>query len=153
MSQLTKEGRIPIYGFTGSRYLDLTHHALLDEVLTAHLDGDVYITGGAVGVDTYVLRKMAAWLPEATHRVYLPEHGPDWDNSFLELADEVTRVPDTMRHPHRSRNAAIVADADVLLAFPLHAESHGQSRRSGTWMTVNLARKADVEVIITVLDQ
>jgi hypothetical protein len=125
----------------------------LDEVLTAHLDGSVYITGGAVGVDTYVLRKMSAWLPKAEHRVYLPAHGPDWDNEYLALADTVVRIPDTMNHPHRSRNAAIVDGCDVLLAFPLHNEDHGQSKRSGTWMTIRMARKAGKPIVLTVLDQ
>ena len=122
-------------------------------MLTAHLDGEYYTTGGAVGVDTYVLRKMTAWLPEAFHRVCLPEYGPDWDNPYIELADEVLRVRDTMRHPHRSRNQAIIDYSDVMLAFPLHDESHDQSRRSGTWMTIRMAQKAGIPVVITVLDK
>lgn len=148
-----KEGLIPKYGFTGSRYINVLHHPALDEVLSAHLDGEEYTTGGAVGVDTYVLRKMASWLPDSFHRVCLPEHGPDWDNPYLEMADEVIRVPDTMRHPHRSRNAAILDHTDVLLAFPLHGEDHGQSKRSGTWMTIRMARERGLEVEITILDR
>lgn len=139
------------YGFTGSRYVTPLHFAAMDEVLTAHLDGSEYTTGGAVGVDTYVLRKMKAWLPQAFHRVCLPEHGPDWDNPYLDLADEVIRVPNTTNHPWRSRNAAILDHSDVLLAFPLHNEEHGQSKRSGTWMTIRMARKRGMPVVLTVL--
>lgn len=139
------------YGFTGSRYINPMHFAAMDEVLTAHLDGVEYTTGGAVGVDTYVLRKLSAWLPTALHRVCLPEHGSDWDNPYLELADEVIRVPDTMKHPWRSRNAAILDHSDVLLAFPLHAEEHGQSKRSGTWMTIRMARQRSIPTVVTVL--
>lgn len=144
---------IPRYGFTGSRYFSPIHGAALDEVLTAHMDGSEYTTGGAVGVDTYVLRKMTGWLPDAHHRVCLPEHGADWDNEFLSLADEVIRVPNTMDHPWRSRNAAILDHSDILLAFPLHDEDHGQSKRSGTWMTIRMARERDIPIVLTVLDQ
>jgi hypothetical protein len=129
------------------------HHAALDEVLTAHLDAEEITTGGAVGVDTYVLRKMTAWLPKAHHRVCLPEYGSDWENEYLMLADEVVKVPDTMNHPHRSRNAAILDHSDILLAFPLHDEKHGQSKRSGTWMTIRMAQKRSLPVVLTVLDR
>jgi hypothetical protein len=139
-------------GFTGSRYLNPTHHLALDEVLFAYLGAEEYTTGGAVGVDTYVLRRLKILAPEALHRVCLPEHGPDWDNEYLKLADEVIRVPDTMNHAHRSRNKAIIAHSDVMLAFPLHPESHDQSKRSGTWMTIRMAQKAGVKVDITVLE-
>jgi hypothetical protein len=129
------------------------HHPALDEVLTAHLDAEEITTGGAVGVDTYVLRKMTAWLPDAFHRVCLPEHGADWNNEYLKLANEVVAVPDTMHHPHRSRNAAILDNTDILLAFPLHDEGHGQSKRSGTWMTIRMSRERNIPVVLTVLDR
>ena len=141
------------FGFTGSRYINPLHHPKLDEVLFAHMDGTEYTTGGAVGVDTYVLRRMKVIAPEALHRVCLPEYGPDWDNEYLKLADEVIRVPNTMKHAHRSRNAAILDHSDVLLAFPLHDEGHGQSKRSGTWMTIRMARQRRIPVVLTILDR
>lgn len=139
------------YGFTGSRYLEPTHHALLDEVLHAHLDGEEYTTGGAAGVDTYVLRRMTTLCPEALHRVCVPEAGLGWENPYLNLASVVEQVPDTMRHPYRSRNLRILVHTDVLLAFPLREEDHPKSKRSGTWMTIRMARERGYKVITTVL--
>lgn len=139
-------------GFTGSRYINPIHYPAIDEVLFAYTGADEYTTGGAVGVDTYVLRRLKPLMPKALHRVCLPEHGPDWDNPYLKLADEVVRVPDTLGHPHRSRNKAIIKHSDVLLAFPLHPENHGKSQRSGTWMTIRMAQRSGVRIIMTVLE-
>jgi hypothetical protein len=122
----------------------------------AHLDGSEYTTGGAVGVDTYVLRKMVPWVPEAHHRVCLPTP-EDWDNKWLPLADEIVRVPDTMNNPHRSRNAAILEKTDYLLAFPLSDEEDtsqsGGRGRSGTWMTIRMARQLHIPMMVTVLSE
>jgi hypothetical protein len=138
-------------GFTGSRYVDRLHYATIDEVLARYLDAQEYTTGGAVGVDTYVLRKLSAWCPEAKHRVCLPEHGPDWDNPYLELATEVIYVPNTEKHEHRSRNKAILDFSDLLIAMPLHPEDNPQSKRSGSWMTIRMARQRGIPVDLTVL--
>lgn len=146
------ERRAIRFGFTGSRYTDPTHQPLIEEVLHAHLDGSSYTTGGQVGIDTYVLRRMVLLVPEAHHRVCIPESGPGWDNPYLDLATEVERVPDG-EHKYRARNERILDHSDCLLAFPLHPEAHTQSRRSGTWMTVHLARSRGIPVKIYVLDR
>jgi hypothetical protein len=140
-------------GITGSRYVTPVHHPLIDEVLFKYLGVEEWTTGGAVGVDTYVLRRMVPLQPDAMHRVLLPEYGPGWDNFYLEqYATEVIKVPNTMNHPERSRNVAIIERSDLMLAFPLHPEDHGQSKRSGTWMTIREARKRNVPIEITVLE-
>jgi|tagenome__1003787_1003787.scaffolds.fasta_scaffold19113768_1 hypothetical protein len=140
-------------GITGSRYIDPTHYPTIDEVLFARVVGeaDEVTTGGAVGVDTYCLRRLVPLMPRAHHRACIPEEGLGWDNEWLNLATEVERVPDTMNHPERSRNAAIIGHSDLLLAFPLHPEEHSQSKRSGTWMTIRMSLSANVPVVIRVL--
>ena len=46
---------------------------------------------------------------------------------------------------YRNRNQAIVNNGDVLLVLPKH--NHEQ-HRSGTWMTVRMARKVDLPMMI-----
>ena len=46
---------------------------------------------------------------------------------------------------YRDRNQAIVNNGDVLLVLPKH--NHEQ-HRSGTWMTVRMARKVNVSILI-----
>ena len=43
--------------------------------------------------------------------------------------------------PYRERNERIVALADAVWAFPNHAAQKDEPR-SGTWMTINIARRA-----------
>lgn len=50
--------------------------------------------------------------------------------------------------PYRYRNTDIVKSCPIILAAPAFPEHHGQSRRSGTWQTVRIARAEKRTVII-----
>ena len=56
--------------------------------------------------------------------------------------EKVTILPEA---PYRNRNQAIVNSGHVLIALPKH--NHEQ-HRSGTWMTVRMARKVNVPIMI-----
>jgi hypothetical protein len=49
--------------------------------------------------------------------------------------------------PYRERNKDIVNTGRIIIACPASPEMHFDSRRSGTWQTVRLARKAEKEII------
>ena len=43
---------------------------------------------------------------------------------------------------YRDRNARLVAEADIVFAFPAYTEDDPRSLRSGTWQAARMARKA-----------
>lgn len=51
--------------------------------------------------------------------------------------------------PYRERNTAIVEACDMLVAFP---HSMVELRRSGTWMTVRIARASKTSIVIVYPD-
>jgi hypothetical protein len=136
------------YGFTGSRYVAPEHHSFIDLVLENYLDGSEYTTGAQAGIDTFVLRRLAPKLSEAHHRVIVPS-APHLER-YLAMADEVIYLPPS-REPYRDRNEKILEYTDVLIALPLHPEE--EQPRSGTWMTIRMAKKAGIPVEIAMLDK
>jgi hypothetical protein len=52
---------------------------------------------------------------------------------------------------YRARNERIVELSDRLVALPEYPEDDHWSRRSGTWMTVRIARRAGKPVAVVVL--
>ena len=57
-----------------------------------------------------------------------------WRTGTADIVDEEL--------PYRKRNQAIVDAASLLIAAPHRAEDDSASTRSGTWMTIRMARKA-----------
>jgi hypothetical protein len=50
--------------------------------------------------------------------------------------------------PYRERNQDIVNAVDLLIATPAQPEADPRSKRSGTWMTIRLARRANKPHVI-----
>jgi hypothetical protein len=63
-----------------------------------------------------------------------------WRTGTAEIVDEEL--------PYRKRNQAIVDAASLLIATPHRAEDDSRSTRSGTWMTIRMARRADKPHVI-----
>jgi predicted Rossmann fold nucleotide-binding protein DprA/Smf involved in DNA uptake len=133
------------YSFTGPARADGTwgtrkiRAALMELPLEHNME---FTTGGAFGVDTIAYFEAIGMYPDAKHRVCVPDGEPY--NSVisghaLEYDHEVIYVPGG----YMKRNDELVAQCDVLLAFPRSAE---EELRSGTWATIRRARKAGKEV-------
>ncbi len=136
-----------VYGFTGSRTLPLAlRRALLPSLFD--LIADEYVTGAAVGIDSFIGATMARLHPGAVHRVIVPawrtQVDPWWTRQGVPGRFHLQYMPE--HTTFRDRNAAIVDRCTRLYAYPMFAERDVRSRRSGTWQTVRLARRASTPV-------
>lgn len=124
-------------GFTGSRS-DATPeqcewiHWELDYIKDTHSDELLFHHGSCMGKD------QAAHFIALSLGFIVVVH-PPLDRSF-----EAHCVGQECRErlPYKMRNQAIANICDILLAVPDFPEEHSLSTRSGTWMTIRMARKA-----------
>jgi hypothetical protein len=136
------------YGFTGSRFMHPKHFGFVRHVLDELGPGTEWTTGGAPGVDLFVLRYIAETRPDVFQRLIVA--GPDRSDSnpkrwaliekYMPLATEVIILPKGT--DYRFRNGVILDHTEFLVALPLHPES--SSPRSGTWMTIRMAREREI---------
>lgn len=96
-----------------------------------------FLVGGAKGADTI----MASIAYNAGYRVTLYAPAAPYNIKCEKFAHHVLACP-MSAEPYRTRNEMLVRDADFVIAFPEFEESDGRSKRSGTWMTIRMARKA-----------
>ncbi len=142
-----------IHGYTGTRTLDAPgrerriEKALQQECWSARR----VITGGCEGVDAFVGRWYAEFMPDTPQLVLVPsdtshvdpwwlEHADLWAGNLIEVYYDVG--------PYMKRNDLIVAESDTLTAFPAQPD---ERLRSGTWATVRRARKSGVPVDVVPL--
>lgn len=118
----------------------------------ARASAALYVSGAAFGVDTVAALAAVEFFPAARHRVYVPGawHNEAAVDELHGRGAEVVRVPagSSRAESYMARNVRIVADCDVLLAFPYDS---GEELRSGTWATVRRARKARRRVVVEAL--
>lgn len=138
----------PPVGISGSRRLRPEGRAIIAQALEGVPFGTRLITGAAIGVDACVAR-LAPEYGLLVHTV-VPANRRDVSPFWEERADSFELMPEGTAF--RARNLRIVELSSRLLAFPLHPESDPRSQRSGSWMTVRLARAAGIPVDIYVLD-
>jgi len=109
------------------------------------------ITGACIGVDALA----AAFWHRLGGRVHtiVPANRAQVDPYWAAACTTWEAMP--AGTDYRARNREMVDQADQVLAFARYPEADGRSRRSGTWMTVRLARKAQklVEVHVFCSDQ
>jgi len=146
-------------GFSGSRHLTAEQKTIVDEVLST-LNGSEWTTGACIGVDAYIGRKLWYDRPESLHRVVIPADRSRveywWTHRAIRDAGPQSGVLLEEMMPGMSyadRNQRIVQHSDVLVAFPAYPETDPRSKRSGTWQTVRMARRAGLDVLVTVLDE
>jgi hypothetical protein len=117
--------------------------AIVHRALFGLPEGDKeFTTGAAFGIDTIVYYEAVSMYPEAFHRVCAPlgmKHNEDVLFTARRLGHEIIYVPGG----YMKRNDELVAQCDVLLAFPRSAK---EELRSGTWATIRRARKAGKEI-------
>lgn len=134
-------------GITATRTLTEAGQRNITNALTAQAgDIETVIVGGAIGGDEFAglaAHKLRLWV-----KVILPEDVKEADLNYHRYADEAEG-----RYPYRERNTRIVQQCSVLWAFPAYPEDDPRSKRSGTWMTVRIARKLGRPVRVWVQDE
>lgn len=144
-----------VYGVTGSREIqsdaqrELIHQVVWGSAFTIS-QMDRLVHGCCVGVDELCARIVVGEGPGIT--AIIPPNRRLVSDDAYENSDEIVVVP-AGPDGYKRRNQEIVDRSDVLLAFPLYPEDHPQSRRSGTWQTVRLARRKGIRIDIHILSE
>jgi len=137
------------YSFSGTVSPTELHKQLLVAYICEEMGDCTEVTTGlAPGIDTLAMLHCHDIFPNALHRVIIP--AGKINEKALDYADEhgfeILEAP-LSRHPYRPRNIMLVQFCDKLVAVPEGPEH--AFRRSGTWMTVRIARahSTPVEVL------
>jgi hypothetical protein len=122
--------------------------ALLARTLLALEDVTEFTTGAAPsGIDVEAFFFGYSMYPNAHHRICVPvdcDHCELVVKAAREKHFEIIEIPGASPAGYMKRNDALVAHADIMLAFP--RTPHEAKRGSGTWATIRRARKAQVPV-------
>lgn len=142
-------------GITGSRSIENVDFLCIERIIRSLSPGDTVVQGACRGVDAaaaycVVLRNHYAETFGALNlhtvvpgpRAWVARDFLTWDGTF-EYMPEGT--------DYRARNLRILEQVDRLIAFPLYREDDPGSTRSGSWMTIRMARDAGIPVEIHVL--
>lgn len=117
--------------------------AIIEEVLAALPPRSWLIVGGQRGVDTVAARRGK----QNGHRIHLVVPSAPYDPESHRYADDIEVAPVGINaaHSYKIRDARMVELGVRLLAFP---KTPVEEIRSGTWLTVRMARKAHKPVEI-----
>jgi hypothetical protein len=144
---ISRDGAMPeldAVSFTAARELDHGGRVTIEGILVTEVPlAARYITGGARGGDAYIGEWLYRNRRDAEHVVVVPadrsQVDPWWEKYEPGRVTVVEMPPGTT---YRDRNAVLVKRADVVFGLPAYPEDHPQSRRSGTWQTIRMARRA-----------
>jgi len=133
-----------ILGFTGSRF---TPDARTVDRLYGHLDrlGEYahgFVTGACRGLDTIVGEYCAEKFPGRHHLVIVPANESFTDRWWLPFGHAVQVIHMPPGSTYKDRNQSIVDNSNQLVGFPIGAEDDPRQRRSGTWQTIRMGRRA-----------
>lgn len=139
------------YGFTAARELDSFPDGYIESVLQSLPEPGKVVTGGARGGDALIGRWLYERYPFAIHLVVLPANRAQVYPWWQDISD-VGTGPMLVEMPrgtsYRDRNMHIVQMCTNLVAFPAFPEFNVRSRRSGTWMTIRMAKRMNKPVQI-----
>ena len=130
-----------ILGFTGTSELPIKSQARLEKDLASLVERWVptsIVTGGCVGVDSFVHHWFRKSHPNILRKVVLPGNLQAVDLTVADSASGglVKMPPRGKGSSYRERNEALVESCDLMAAFWTGQE------RSGTFMTMNIALRA-----------
>lgn len=142
-------------GFTGTR--NVTRNVAIDLLMPWFITDfrryDHFVTGGCQGFDEYVGMGLAYAFPAKRHTVIVPSNRLQvavWWPDVKTYVEDLGGVFEVIEMPqgttYKDRNEAIVNRSDELFYLADYPEQDSNSRRSGTWQTVRLARKKGVPV-------
>jgi len=127
-----------IIGFTASRIPRLyTLDGYVEEVnrVVKRLKADGFVTGACVGGDEFIALAIRRFHRRTPHTVVVPWLQRYVSGRAIEAATEVVRMPP--QSSYRQRNVQIVDRSTRMVAFWTERKAH-----SGTYMTINIARRA-----------
>lgn len=148
--------------FTASRILPDGAHDVFRTMLQ-DLDAGLYMTGACIGGDQAIATILAEIRPDRAQRVIVPR---DRSRVDLHWLAEFSRRPNVSLAfmprgtTYRDRNHALLGEPfdgvppirpNLLVGFPLHDEKDPRSVRSGSWMTLRLARGKSIPWMTHVL--
>jgi hypothetical protein len=139
-------------GFTGSRFVLLKEDrhrqqkqrlivdSRLDELVSSDVGMAVAITGACVGIDQYIAEYLLCKHPDVRQIIVVPGDAKLVSGLFLDRMQQHSSIVTILHMPpgssYRDRNKRIVFLSDMVEAF------WDGRKRSGTLMTINIARKA-----------
>lgn len=132
-----------IYGVTGIHkgYVPDKHDHIVRYVLSRVPEPKGFVTGAAYGVDTSACEIAYELYPNLQHTIVVPDA---WHNvDLVEMYGKKPNVTVMRMEPgtdYRRRNYRLVQLSERVIAFPL---VRLEIPRSGTWMTSNIARRAN----------
>jgi len=138
------DARIAI-AFTAARELDAKAQdgVVLNVLVTAVPFVDRYVTGACTGGDAFIGRWLHENRPDAEHVIIVPADRSRVDEWWLEVdGTNVTVIPMPQGTTYADRNARLVTEGTAVFGFPAYPEDDPRSRRSGTWQTIRLSRRA-----------
>lgn len=123
------------WGFTGSQ------SGCDDEIIIKVLAelpleiDDIVVTGGCIGIDAQVFYIVTELYPLVRQLVVFPGYLKKVDGGIIAQAKEAIYMPKESNY--RDRNERLVTESDKMTAF------WTGKQRSGTYMTINIARRAN----------
>lgn len=137
----------PKVGITGTRQTEKTDLWIIESALAIIPDKAMIVVGGCIGANALVAETSFHWgfyvhavLPSIERGKFFDQHIFNYCHSWEEMP------PGIPGNAYRERNQRIVNYANVLFSFPELPEDHGRSKRSGTWMTIRMARMKPIPV-------
>lgn len=135
------------FAVTGPRRINNDQSYIIGRQIRQVLDNlTLLITGAAFGVDTYAC-EFATKLYGVDQLLCVPDDPHNEDLVQRMRANSSVKI--IYPGDYRERNQCMVNSSHVLLAFP---ETPKEILRSGTWMTIRMARKAKIPIYFHPLD-
>lgn len=131
-------------GFTAARELspEAADGVVLNVLVTGVPFAARYVTGACNGGDAFIGRWLYLNRRDAEHVVIVPANRSRVDEWWADAHRPVTVIEMPPGTTYADRNQRIVAESDAVFGFPVHLEDDPRSRRSGTWQTIRMARRA-----------
>lgn len=146
---------LTVVTFTGSRKLTPMGRALIGEVLARIVGASdrrtQFVTGACIGADDFIAGQLLTYFTVAPEQqtIVVPADRSrvtanlDW---FRDVGARVEYMPEGSSYENRDWVMVEIARLarGGVVGFPAWPEHHPESRRSGTWLTLKLARKAGI---------
>ena len=129
-----------IIGFTASRTpkaLTLEDYIRRVNRVVKRLEADGFVTGACWGGDEYIAKAIKRFHPKTPHTVVIPYKTGQVSAEAVKTATSIVRMTSRSESSYRARNERIVELSTRMVAFWTEKRAH-----SGTFMTINIARRA-----------
>jgi len=151
--------------FSGSREIPDGALETIRGVVRA-VSARLYVTGACIGVDQAIAGMVAKHWPTRNQRIVVPRNRTRvdevWLATFGAAHERVAAAFMPRGTTYRERNLAMLGEGfvgvapvvpDLLVAFPAYPQGDPRSARSGTWMTVRLARARGIRTHVYTLSE